>query len=375
MNKHIRRFQSMAALFLWVATVGAHAQLLRAPTPVLGKAASAPSSASSAPAATKRAQLATTPALIRPANLTLTQGKTPAALSTTTPQNATPAGTAVPPAPPPPPAQGAAPGVPVVGYELVFGPSVTVAPLSDATTSAQCPAGKVAFAAGVEASAPGDATFGLEVRGAWPVDQLATVRLRNANIAVSAQLRAQAICAVAPAGLRAFYFDAGVPATHDPATVRVGSCGPTESLVGGGVMGRIDTVISSNGPQSPGSGRAHWQAASTRASPVSLPGTVGIEARALCAARASVDGWSFVESAPVELGARSQSSLTLTCPPGKVVLGAGVVQLSGNGLDLVTSAVLVRPDGTASAHVHNRNTLGSAGAVRALLSAVCARQS
>jgi hypothetical protein len=271
-------------------------------------------------------------------------------------------------APPPPPPAPQALGV--AGYEIVVGPQVDVAPLSSAETSAQCPAGKVALSAGVDFTAAGNASFGLEVRGAWPIDRLATVRLRNANVFEPGRARAIAVCVDAIPAMRTAYFDAGTPGQMEAPTTRLGACASGERLIGGGVMGREDTVIASNAPSSAG----FWQSTSVRASPVSLPGTVNIEARTVCAPRAQVDGWEYLETPEVTLGARSQASLNLACTNGKVMLAAGVVERSLNALDIVVNSVILNANGTASAHLHNRNTLNSAGSVRAVLTGICARR-
>jgi len=262
----------------------------------------------------------------------------------------------------------------VSGYEIVVGPLIDVAPLSSAETSAQCPVGKVALSAGVDFTATGNASFGLEVRGAWPIDRLATVHLRNANVFEAGKARAMAVCIDAIVGLRNSLFDSGTPGQADSPTTRTGSCTTGEYLIGGGVMGREDTVIASNGPRIDSAGAGLWQVSSVRASPVSLPGTVGVGARIVCAPQALSDGWEYVVTPEVLLGARSQASLNLACPAGKVMLAVGVLEQSPNALDIVVNSVIPDANGTASAHLHNRNTLGTAGSVKAVLAGLCARR-
>jgi hypothetical protein len=294
---------------------------------------------------------------------------------------------AAPPAPPPPftpppaPTRTAAPPTTtpatrsaVSGYEIARGPWVEVAPLSLVTTSALCPNGKVALGAGVESEAAGDASFGVEVRGAMPDARQGTVGVRNANVLVRVRARAVAVCVNQIAGLRNQRLGGAGLSAGSPAARSEAGCNASERLVGGGAMGREQTVLAANGPRSEGPTAAVWQQMGVSASPVALPGTVGIEAHALCAPESVVDGWEVVEGAEISLGGRSQVTLTLPCPSGKVLLAAGVLQRSTNLLDMVASTLVPAADGSGvSAHVHNRNTLGTGGDVRAVLAGLCAR--
>lgn len=138
-------------------------------------------------------------------------------------------------------------------------------------------------------------------------------------------------------------------------------------------MGREQTVVASNAPQGATPESGAWLLNVVSASPIALPGSVGAEVRALCATASAVDGWEVAESAPVSLGAKSQTTLTVTCPAGKGLLAAGVQQRSANLLDIIVDNIVVSPGSQASAHVQNRNTLGTNGNVDATLSALCAR--
>lgn len=272
------------------------------------------------------------------------------------------------PAPPPRPmATG------ISGLQIIAGPTVDVAPLALASASAQCPTGKIALSAAADFRAPAASTAGLEMRGAWPDNRLGTVRVRNANVGVRATVRALVVCAVPPNGLRQVWTGAStLSAGSAPARFST-PCNSGERLVGGGVMGRDQTVIASNAPggKTPESGG--WLLNAMSASPVALPGTVGAEVKALCASALAVDGWEIVESVPVALGAKSQTTLTVGCPAGKGLLAAGVEQRSANLLDIIVDNIVVAQNGQATAHVQNRNTLGSDGDVRAVLTGLCAR--
>lgn len=327
----------------------------------------------------------TVPATLQPAvpaatigsSRLLAQPITP--LAPVPPPVAPPAPPPMPPAPtrsaPPPATVTPVTRTAVSGYEIARGPWVEVAPLSLITTSAQCPNGKVALSAGVESEAAGDASFGVEVRGAMPDARQGTVGVRNANVLVRVRARAVAVCVNQIAGMRGQRLGGPGLSAGSPAARSEAGCAANERLVGGGVMGREQTVVAANGPRGDGPTAAVWQQIGVSASPVALPGTVGIEARALCASETAVDGWEYVEGAEIALGARSQTTLTLACPAGKVVLAAGVLQRSTNLLDMVASTLVPAADGSGvSAHLHNRNTLGTGGDVRAVLAAVCARR-
>lgn len=237
--------------------------------------------------------------------------------------------------------------------------------------AAQCPAGKVALSAGYRVTPGGDAQFGLEVRGAVPEGAQATVLVRNANVVVPARAQALAVCVHAIAGLRVVDSivvsqTGGVPVSG------ASTCAPQERQVGGGVSGDVGILIGVNAPQRAGAGAA-WQATVTRSSP--LPGQAQVQVRALCVPEAAADGWEFVASAEVSLGARSRAEPVLGCPGGKALLAAGVSQRSNNLLDMVVASMAPKPNTLDwSAQIANRNTIGGSGAVVAGLSAICARR-
>jgi len=248
----------------------------------------------------------------------------------------------------------------IVGHEIVLGPVVSVPPLSVVTTSAQCPAGKVALSAGYLFAAGTDPAtrFGLEMHGAIPDGRLGTVLMRNANVFIPATAQASVVCVQAPSGLRV------ITASEN--------CTADERLAGGGHLADVDTWVTNNGPGPSPQGVIDWGMKTlyftTGDTPPGFPGW-----RALCAPEPSVDGWEYVESAPVSLGARAAAELTVACSTGKVLLGAGVRQRGGNDLDLVTSSLTLSA-GQAAADVRNRNVLGLPGPVTAVLGAVCARR-
>jgi hypothetical protein len=275
------------------------------------------------------------------------------------------------PAPAPAPAPVARSGV--SGYQVVFGPLVQVPPLSHTIASAQCPAGKVALSAGYEFTAGGDASFGLEVRGAMPEGRETRVLMRNANVAVGAQARALAVCVNTIAGLRVVDFDGGViGGTSGIITDKRLACAAGERVVGGGVMGGLNTMLGANAP-SGSAGDSVWWARALSSSP--LPGSASAPMRALCAPEALVDGWELVQSAPVALAARAQTTLTQTCPGNKALLAAGLVQSTNNLLDMVANTLAPRTNSLAwQSHLHNRNVLGTGGTVNAVMTAVCAKR-
>jgi len=256
----------------------------------------------------------------------------------------------------------------IVGHEIVLGPVVSVPPLSVVTTSAQCPAGKVALSAGYLFAAGTDPAtrFGLEMHGAIPDGRLGTVLMRNANVFVPATAQASVVCVQAPSGLRV------ITASEN--------CTADERLAGGGHLFLVDTWVTNNGPGPSPRGVIEWGMKIQYFVPVNGIGLPAEEAppsgpgsRELCAPEPSVDGWEYVESAPVSLGARAAAELTVACSAGKVLLGAGVRQRGGNDLDLVTSSLTLSA-GQAAADVRNRNILGLPGPVTAVLTAVCARR-
>ena len=289
--------------------------------------------------------------------------------------------TLMPPPPPmtkaasPPPRPVAAIGI--SGMEVVAGPIATVAALAITSASAQCPTGKVALSAGVEFTAPGQASFGLEVKGAWPVwndARLATVSVRNANVFVPARVRAFAVCVTEIPGLRRASVGGLTTARGDDPVRIDGSYNANERVVGGGVMGESMTIVTSNAPDGVNPGAGVWHQIAMPASPVRLPGTYGVQSIILCAPATAVDGWALVTSVPVSLGASSQSALSTSCPPGKVLLAAGVLQSSSNYIDIVANTMIPTSNGSASANIHNRNIPGAGGNVNARVSVLCARK-
>ena len=360
-------------------------------------------------------RLALSPPPVRPAPTTgapvampppLTALPTPVIAGTYNPPLAPPPSAAPAPAPPPRPAP-APPAVVrsgVSGYEVVPGPMIDIAPLSHTVTSAQCPAGKVALSAGYRVTAGGDAQFGIEVRGAMPDGRLATVLVRNANAFVPARGQAFAVCVSVIAGLRVLDIASGIGAGEPPQLHQL-DCAASERLVGGGVMGSNDVMVGSNAPRrptfddpivfgtsglpgAPGSAggaappaapaanaAAVWRVNGVSSSAVALPGSARFSARALCAPEAAVDGWELVETAELALGARSRAEPALGCPGGKALLAAGVSQRSDNLLDMVVASMAPRANTLDwAAQIANRNTIGGSGAVRAGLSALCARR-
>jgi hypothetical protein len=281
-------------------------------------------------------------------------------------------GTYVPaPAPAPASAPPAAPRAGIGGYEIVSGPEINLAPLASATASAQCPVGKVALSAGYQVHAGGDASFGLEVRGALPEGREARVLVRNANVLEPARARALAVCVNAIAGLRSV--DSEVFSGSQSAGDARLACAAGERVVGGGAMGTLNGLLGINAPQG-GSTDTAWQVrqiSSTAAPAVRVSATV----RALCAPEPQVDGWELVQSAAQSLGAHSKVTLAQGCPVGKVLLAAGLVQTSSNLLDMVSNTL--EPGSNTlnwTAQVHNRNTINGSGNVVVSLAAVCARR-
>ena len=253
---------------------------------------------------------------------------------------------------------------------------VNVAPLSHTITAAQCPAGKVALSAGYRVTAVGDAQFGLEVRGAMPDARVATVLVRNANVVDAAQAQAFAICVNGIAGLRVVDGTVHVQGSGGATTLKL-ACAAHERPVGGGLMGNNDLMMGTNAPQTAGPGFpaavGSWQAGLTSSSP--LPGSANVPVRLLCAPEAAVDGWELVESPEVSLGARSRAEPVLSCPGEKALLATGVSQRSDNLLDMVVATLGPKANTLGwAAQIANRNTIGGSGAVRAGLSAVCARR-
>jgi hypothetical protein len=259
----------------------------------------------------------------------------------------------------------------VSGYEVVEGAAVAIPPLSSATASAQCPAGKVALGAGYRVIGAPDAQWGFEVRGAIPAGRLANVQVRNANVFVAGRATALAVCVNSIPGLRVNpiegYVSANQNASHSLA------CGAGERLVGGGVMGSDYSMIAS-GPQQAAS-NAIWKALVIPTG-VMLPGSGKYTVTAICASEASVDGWELIEATETSLGARARTEPVLTCPTGKALLAVGVSQRGGNPLDMSITTLAPPSNGAASwlASIGNRNTINGNGPVQARFAAVCARR-
>jgi hypothetical protein len=252
---------------------------------------------------------------------------------------------------------------------VVQGPEVNVAPLASIVVTAQCPVGKVALSAGYSFTADGDASYGLEVRGAMPEGRVASVRMRNANIVVAAKGRAIAICVNDIVGLRVV--DSWTESLADQQNPSHLTCVGRERLVGGGVMAGNDTHITANAPR-PWGDPGTWLVTVLRSSP--LAGQDRIRTRALCAPGSAVDGWELIESAPVWLGGRSQRALLQTCPGNKVLLAGGVTQTTGPLLDMVVNTLAPQGSVSWSTYVQNRNTAGASSQIGVVFSAVCARR-
>lgn len=285
--------------------------------------------------------------------------------------------TAAPPPAAPPPAPAVPPAVGVgasnaarsgiQGHEVVLGPYASIPPLSMVTVHAQCPAGKVALSAGYEFTGSGDAAFGMEVHGAAPDRGAAEVTLRNANVAVAAQGRALAICSQPPQGF------------HRVQILRWNDfkppCASDESLIGGGTYaaGSGESFwLAGNAPYQVDASTVAWQGYLSLATPW---GPLDEPRRnnytiALCAKTASIPGWVYLATPHASLGARAQTELSLSCPPGKVLLAAGHLQHARNDLDLVSNKLSLSRSG-ASARLMNRNIIGAAPVVTSL-SMLCA---
>lgn len=283
---------------------------------------------------------------------------------------------APPPAPPPAPAAPPVVGAGtssvtasgIQGHEVVLGPYASIPPLSMVTAHAQCPAGKVALSAGYEFTGSGDAAFGMEVHSAVPERDAALVTLRNANVAVAAQGRAIAVCVRPPPGLRTV----SIRRVSDTAS----PCAADELLVGGGTStgsgGGKDFWLAGNGPWQVAQGAVIWQgylSLATPWGPLDEPRQSNYTT-ALCAKANGVPGWQYMATPQTRLGARAQTELSLSCPPGKVLLAAGHLQHARNDLDLVSNKLTLSRSG-ASARLMNRNIIGATPVV-ASLSMLCA---
>ena len=306
----------------------------------------------------------------------------PAPVLQTLPANAAPPPPS--PAPPPPPANAPPPPPrqpeptaqttqPIVtatgisGYEIVVGPIVEVAPLGMAGTAAQCPVNKVATSAGVDFTAPGDASYGLEVVGAWPDGRNGAVRVRNNNVFVRASVRAYAVCITELPGRQEKSYTLTTTGTGN-----FEPCAPGDFVFGGGVMGDQNSFIVASHPGRYKDIPDHFWGWSVYPS---IGFSVTIQVRILCAPPARLAGWQIVESAPVEMGARSRATLAATCPSGTVPLSFGVKRTSSKGwFDLIWNKLIPGTDGLVTVQVQNRSITAGAGNVGVLLSVACARR-
>jgi hypothetical protein len=253
----------------------------------------------------------------------------------------------------------------ISGYEIVVGPIVEVAPLGMAGTAAQCPVNKVATSAGVDFTGPGDASYGLEVVGAWPDGRNGAVRVRNNNVFVRASVRAYAVCITELPGHQDRSW-------NHTMTLRPGEstrCAPGDFVIGGGVMGDQNTFIVESRPDRD----TYWSWLVRPSTFLVL--SIDIQVRILCAPSARLAGWQIVESAPVELSARSRATLAATCPNGTVPLSFGVRRTATSGwLDLIWNKLIPGTDGRVTLQVQNRNPFAGDGNVGVMLSVACARR-
>jgi hypothetical protein len=251
---------------------------------------------------------------------------------------------------------------------------VEVAPLAMTGTSARCPEGKVALSAGVDFSAPGDASYGLEVLGAWPDGRDGTVRVRNANVFVRGSVRAYAIC-ITDLPTRRQSDSTRTSAASSFSVNRVLlPCARGEGVAGGGTMGSEYYVLNSSAPTvMPQLPASHWEALFS--GPVRLP-NIKLQARVICLPIVQLAGWQIVESARVELGARGRTTLSTSCPSGSVPLSFGVLTTwKGNPhQDIVWNKLVPGTDGRVSASVQNRNLLALHGNLEVRLSTTCVRR-
>ncbi len=262
---------------------------------------------------------------------------------------------------------------PVQGYEIVTGPTVTMAPLTIASASAQCPLNKVALSAGLEALAAGDATFGLEVLGAWADGgRNGEIRVRNANVFVQARIQAYAVCIADTPGRR--QVDASV---RNVGVTMNEPCAEMERVAGGGTMTPdVNLILFQSGPFQDGATKqTSW---GTFAYGNIAGGMIPIvQSRAICYPALAMRGWQFVEGPRVSLGAHGQSTITANCPGGTVPLAFGVVRVgdvSNDHFMLVWNTLVPSMTGTVTAHVHNRNIAVSNGSTFVQINAVCAER-
>ena len=268
------------------------------------------------------------------------------------------------------------PAIGIIGAEIAVGPAVTIAAVSIVELTAQCPVGKVAISAGMDLATTGEAVFGAELRGTWVNgDRIGHALLRNANVFSDITGRAIAVCIVPIPGMRSIMFGGIRLSARSPAHRVDQACAAGERLIGGGVMGNDMTQIAANAPQGATPETAIWREVVAHQNTVVIPGLpANAEARALCAPASGVDGWSFVESAPVSLAPRSMTTLSISCPAGKTLLAAGIVQQSSNYIDMLANDLAIPGDGTATGQVINRNIVRGGDDVRATLAGICARK-
>jgi hypothetical protein len=280
------------------------------------------------------------------------------------------------PPPPPPPSRAAPPppaapaAAPITGYEIVAGVEVSVAPLSVATATAQCPTGKIPVGGGYDFRGPADAAYGYEVRGVSSFrthQRYMKAEIRNANAFVAGTARAHAVCITPPARSRE------VELVKEGQIIRLDArCDDAERVIGGGVTTTLLMQLNDNFPEGP-TNTVGWRGTGWRvyARQNGIGPTIYVSGTLVCAPAASVDGWEHVRSAPVGLGARGRALLELRCPAGKVMLTAGVNGGSSD-VNLVVSSLMIRGDGTATAQVLNRSIINDQ--ISPSLVGVCARR-
>ena len=293
---------------------------------------------------------------------------------------------APPPAPVTPPPAPAPTRRGVSGYEVVPGPMMTLAPLTAAVASAQCPAGKVALSAAhrfipIYETAAGpiltfaDPALGIEVRGAIPEGNAVKVLIRNANVLHPATGQAYAVCVDAIPGLRSVERDLEVyGGASGHVTNQQLPCAPNERVVGGGVRGDLEAMLGANAPVL-ANGAGVWQAKMILSSALRTSVPL-VPSRALCAPEAMVDGWQPLETVAVSIGGNSNRWVNLACPADKVMLAAGVDQRGGNLLDMLVTQLRPSQNNPAQwdALIHNRNLPAASGNVEAVFSVVCVRR-
>jgi hypothetical protein len=260
---------------------------------------------------------------------------------------------------------------PVTGYEIVMGATVEIAPLTVAAVSAQCPANKVALSAGLEALAAGDATFGMEVLGAWTDGgRNGEIKVRNANVFVRGTIRPYAVCIADMPGRR--QVDVSRRAALAERVLLTPTCAESERLAGGGSMTPdMNLLLYRTGPsRDAGATTSYW---ATRGRTLNTGMSPNIQSRAICYPQLALRGWQLIEGPRVSLGAHGQSTISARCPSGTVPLAFGVVNI-GEELDLMWNTLVPSTDGTVSAHVHNLNLVDSNTAAFVQVNVVCAER-